>query len=543
MPAHRPPRHRRGLRAAAAATAALLAGLAPATAQADPTAEAGALDRVGRPAQQPAPADDAELRRALDAVVAYSPPDTCLAVAIDGVAVYGHDDEQPLVPASVEKLFTARVALDVLGADARFETQVVAASPPVDGVLQGDLTLVGGGDPMLVTDAYREVVRLAPDRPTTRFDDLADQLVAAGVRRVSGRVVGDEARYDQVRTGPTWPERYTTTQQQSGPLSALEVDDGYVLVGPPIGVEGPVGRERAPDPAANAARLLTERLVIRGVQVDGAAFPGPGRAPEGAVRLAGVTSPPVGEIVDHVLRASDNQAAELLTKEIGRVTGGGGSTEAGTAAIDRRLGELGVERTGADAVDGSGLDPTNRATCASIVSVLDSSGGAAGPLATGLPVAGRSGTLGDRFRGTPAEGRLRAKTGSLNSVTSLAGFVDLQEGGTATFAYVANGRPVDADVLRAQDLLAAVLGGYLPPCPAPGAGGLVAPLAPYAAQVGTLAMFPLQSVLLPGAVLPLHVFEDRYRALVDRCLALQEDFGVALISRGSEVGGDDVRTD
>jgi Lon protease-like protein len=121
--------------------------------------------------------------------------------------------------------------------------------------------------------------------------------------------------------------------------------------------------------------------------------------------------------------------------------------------------------------------------------------------------------------------------------------VVLPEGETATFAYVANVGAVDASVVAVQDVLGAVLATYVPPCPAAGADAIVAPVAPYAAGVGTLAMFPLQSVLLPGAVLPLHVFEDRYRTLVDRCLAADEDFGVVLISRGSEVGGQDVRTD
>ena len=96
---------------------------------------------------------------------------------------------------------------------------------------------------------------------------------------------------------------------------------------------------------------------------------------------------------------------------------------------------------------------------------------------------------------------MHAKTGSLSQVSALAGFVALPEGETATFAYVANRDPIDASVLAAQDILGAILGTYVPPCTPSGGASLVAPLAPYAAQVGTLSMFPLQSVLLPGAVL------------------------------------------
>ena len=498
--------------------------------------------RLASPQPVGSSAPDPELTEALDAVVAFSPPDTCLSVWIGGRPAYQHEATTPVAPASTEKLITATVALDQLGPDLRFQTRVVAAAVPADGVVAGDLTLVGGGDPTILTDAYRLVRRIGTDQPATSLDALADRVVAAGVRRVTGRVAGDESRYDQARTGPSWPDRYVR-QNQAGPLSALAVDDGYVLRFPAPDDYAPVVRERSADPAGDAARLLTERLVSRGVQVDGALFSGAGVAPAGAVEVAELASAPLRELVGHMLLASDNETAELLTKELGRRSGGGGTTEAGAALIERRAAELKIRTGGSDVVDGSGLDPANRVTCDEVVSVLDASGGPAGSLGPSLPVAGRSGTLATRFRGSAAEGRLRAKTGSLSDVTALAGFVDLPEGGTATFAYVANGKPIDAAARAAQDHLATVLAVYVPPCPEPGSSALVAPIAPYAGQVGTLAMFPLQSVLLPGAVLPLHVFEDRYRALVDRCLALEEDFGVVLISRGSEVGGGDQRTD
>jgi len=509
-------------------------GASTATARLGPVAQA-------EPAETPSTIDP-KLQADLDAVVALSPPDSCLSVSVGGGPTYRHRADAPLIPASTEKLFTTQVALDVIGADTRFETRVVAPTAPVGGVVAGDLTMVGGGDPTLVTDTYRFARRIGADQPVTSLEALADQVAAAGITRVTGRIVGDETRYDQTRTGPTWPERYAT-QNQSGPISALEVDDGYQLVVPPPGQGGPIRMNRAADPATNAARLLTERLLLRGIQVDGAFAPANGPAPAGAVEVASVSSPPLSEIVRHMLMFSDNQVAEMLTKEIGRVTGGSGSTVAGADAIDRRAVELEVTRTGADAVDGSGLDRANRVTCDALVSVLNESGGLAGTVGQSLPVAGRSGSLAGRFRGTPAEGVLHAKTGSLSDVTALAGFVELSEGGTATFAYVANGRTVDPSLMSVQDLLGTVIAGYLPPCSESVVGGLVAPLAPYAAGVGVLAMFPLQSVLLPGAVLPLHVFEERYRTLVDRCLALEEDFGVALISRGSEVGGHDVRTE
>lgn len=520
---------------------AIALGLAVAGALPAPAQGRGPTRTVAAPSQGgPGPVvADRALTANLDAVVAASPPDTCLTVLVDGAPVYRHDGTQPLVPASTQKVVTATVALEVLGSGTRFETSVVAPPANADGVVDGDVALVGGGDPALITDGYRAVRRLGPEVPATSLDELADQVAASGIRGISGRVLGDERRYDALRTVPGWPDRYAA-QQQVGPLSALGVDEGYELA-PPNRPDGPVRRVRADDPAASAARTFTSLLRARGILVAGEGASGP--APQGATRLASVTSPPVDDLVGRMLAASDNRIAEMLTKEVGRHEGGGGTTAAGVAAIAARADELGLTVPGTRVVDGSGLHPGNRATCDGLANVLHHGGGLDGLLGPSLPVAGRSGTLATRFRGNPAEGRMHAKTGSLNQVSALAGFVALPEGETATFAYVANQDPIDPSVRAVEDVLGAVLGAYVPPCRASGGADLVAPVAPYAAQVGSLSMFPLQSVLLPGAVLPLHVFEDRYRTLVDRCLAADEDFGVVLISRGSEVGGQDVRTE
>lgn len=476
----------------------------------------------------------------LDGVVSLSPEHTCLRVEVEGSDPYAHRDEEPLQPASTEKLLTAEAVLTRIPPTQRFATTAVATGPVQDGVVRGDLTIVGGGDPLLTTDAYRKVRQLGPEQPLTSLEGFVDRIVAAGVRRIEGRVVGDEHRYDQLRTVPTWPERFVR-QNQSGPLSALSVDDGFSLKlevrkdGSPL-----VVKERAADPAQNAARIITERLRLRGVTVVGE--PASGTAPAGATTVASTASAPLREVVRQMLQFSDNQTAELLTKELGVRSGKGGSTAAGVAVIRDVAARNGTARPGVAIVDGSGLDPGNRATCGELVHLLTVSGGRHGRLGSLLAVAGRSGTLEKRFRGTPAEGRLVAKTGRVNGVTALAGFVDAPDGTTATFAYIANGPPVTPEIMRAQDLLGAVLASQVAPCPTGGPSRLVAPTAPYSAGMAALAMFPLQSVLVPGSLLSLHVFEDRYKALVDRCLAADEDFGVVLISRGSEVGGEDQRT-
>lgn len=543
------PRHRRRLPAGRGARL-VLGGAAVLVASSLTPARVGAAPGPGseaRPARPALPgpvaspvAPDPALVTGLDGVIALSPPDTCIRVEVDGSTIYRHAADQPLVPASTQKLATAAVALDQLGADHRLETRVLAATAPTGGVVAGDLVLVGGGDPLLTTSAYAFVRRIGPDQPVTSLDGLADQVAATGLKRITGRVLGDESRYDQARTVASWPERYLR-QGQIGPLSARAVDDGFNLAFPAPGDDAPVERERSADPAGDAARTFAELLRARGIQVDGAA--GAGTAPVAATPIAVARSAPLGDLVREMLQTSDNGTAELLTKEVGHASGAGGSTAAGVAVIARRATELGFGGPATHPVDGSGLDPGNRATCDELVEVLDATGGVSGSLGAALPVAGRSGTLRDRFRGTPAEGRLRAKTGTLSTVTALAGFVELPDGGTATFAYVANGKPAEGDPHRGQDFLGVLLGQYATPCPEHGTAPLVAPLAPYAGDVGALAMFPLQTVLVPGAVLPLHVFEERYRKLVDRCLADDADFGVVLIDRGSEVGGGDQRSD
>jgi D-alanyl-D-alanine carboxypeptidase/D-alanyl-D-alanine-endopeptidase (penicillin-binding protein 4) len=476
---------------AAAALALLGAGLAPGPAQ--------ALDA------------DPELVTGLDGVVALSPPDTCLRVDLDGTTIYRHRADQPLIPASTRKLVVGLVALDTLGAEHRYRT-VVTGAEPVDGVVAGDLALVGGGDPLLATATDAFVRRIA-DQPLTYLDELADALVARGVRHVTGGVVGDETRYDTARTVAGWPERYAT-QEQVGPLSALTVDDGYMRTLPSPGTDGVPERTRAAEPATAAAEALIDLLRARGVRVDGP--PSTAGAPTFGNELAAVESAPLTEIVRQLLEESDNGTGELLVKEIGHRTGGGGTTAAGTAHVERRAAELGFPVAGTDVTDGSGLDRANRTTCDELVAVLEHGGGSDGAIGAALPVAGRTGTLESRFEGTPAEGRLRAKTGSLNGVTSLAGFVDLPDGTVATFAYVANGPQAD-DPRRGQDFLGVLLGQYEDRCPDEAPDAVVAPLAAVAIDAAPLAPVPLAPVVAPGLLAALHAVEANPDSTVHRC--------------------------
>lgn len=478
--------------AAAVAVAALLA------------TPAGAADAPRRPIRSAdlavAPtADDAQLRRNLDAVVAASPDDSCLVVGAGSTELYAHRADDPQVPASLQKLLTAGAALDLIGPEARYVTRAVAAAAPVDGTLVGDLHLVGGGDPTLAFRAARR------DRPATRLADLADAIAASGVRRITGRVVGDDARYDDLRVVPSWPARYVEGGDV-GPLGALLVDGGYR-----IDEDG--RRRRSEQPALDAAVALTALLAERGVEVVGE--PGAGRAPAGEV-LAELPSAPLHEIVADLVRLSDNQAAELVTKEIGQVVAGEGSTAAGARSIAGWLAEI-PGAGGATVVDGSGLDLGNRATCAQVQAVLLADG-PGGPISEGLAVAGTTGTLRGRLGTGAARGVLRGKTGTLNSVTALAGHVTLLEGAVATFTYIVNAplvTPADRDL---QAFLAEVLADLRPPCPDADRSDLggadVADLS--AAAAAAVGAGPVAATVAAASTAALAA---RGSSLVDRCSA------------------------
>lgn len=367
-------------------------------------------------------------------------PAGCASVTDDAGVVYEMNPDFGARPASVVKVLTAIAALDTLGADRRMTTSV-RATAPVDGVVAGDVWLIGGGDPMLGTEAWASTTEPAIH---TSLDALADRVVATGVRVIEGRIVGDDSRYDRARTVASWPRRLVA-DGESGPLSALLVNDGFRVWGHP-GVP-------FADPAAGAAGLLTDLLRARGVDVRGDAASAPSPAPE-LPTLASIDSPPLGDIVDAMLRESDNETAELLFKEMGRLGGAGATTEAGEAFVRARLTAMGLPMEGSRLADGSGLSDDDRVTCRLLTAALSTRGAS---IVDGLAVAGRSGTLRTRLGGTELVGRLRAKTGSLDGVSGLAGFVDVDGGRRLTFALLVNGLPISDSGRSIQDEFALAL--------------------------------------------------------------------------------------
>ncbi|MDQ1443693.1 MAG: hypothetical protein QOI20_157 [Acidimicrobiaceae bacterium] len=385
---------------------------------------------------------------------------SCLIVRHNERTLYSKDPDQALIPASNLKLLTALAVLAKLGPDEHLVTTVKGRPPGADGTVVGPLYVVGGGDPLLETADYAASFKNQP-QIRTAFEQLADDLVAHGVRHVTGPVLGDEGRFDTQRYVPTWRPRYIA-DAEVGPAAALLVNDGFTQFKPK--------HIAATSPAAHAAAVLTDLLKGRGVVIDGA--PAQGSAPDGPPTLTELRSPPIRDVIAEMLKESDNTTAELLTKELGRrVSGPGkGTTAAGVDAVRQILADAGVPAAALQAlraVDGSGLDRSDRATCTLLLHVL-TTGPTVGPLQRGLPTAAREGTLAERFQNNPAAGRLRAKTGSLDGVVGLSGLVDAPTpaGSPLAFSLLVNDLPKDAAGRALQESVGAILARY-PDAPAP----------------------------------------------------------------------------
>lgn len=365
---------------------------------------------------------------------------SCVSVSVDGNPVGSVNGDLAVIPASTMKILVAAVALERLGADHVFTTRVVSAGPPVDGVIDGDLVLLGGGDPLLSSDWYpTSNLERRPVFNPTSFDTLADRVQAAGVTQINGSVLGDGSRYDDEFFAPGWGNGVAGLE--AGPYDALMANDSRVL-----GED-----QRANDPNSGAAREFIQLLNARGVTVSGDA--GTGSASDLSAdpfEVASIDSAPLSDVVAEMLTNSDNNTAELVVKELGVVEGEaaiGNSRQAGLGVIAEQLVQWGVDTSEIVLGDGSGLSLDNRLTCDSLIAVLERSE-PADTIGAALPVAGETGTLADIFTEHPVAGRLLGKTGTLNNppfnqdppaVKALAGYLPVEGGGAVEYALVLNG--------------------------------------------------------------------------------------------------------
>ncbi len=380
------------------------------------------------------------LERDLTALVLHAPARSCIAVRQDGADLFVHESTEPLQPASLQKLVTAQAALAALGADYTYRTTAIAEAEPVGGVLPSDLYLVGAGDPLLATPEYAAL--LASDGvAATQLDDLAADLVADGLVRIEGGVIAVDSRYDDVASIPSWPADWVRNGV-AGTLNAVALNQGYET---PPGLAGRAGLLPESEPARRTAALFDDMLEARAVRIpERPEVAARDRDFSGFIELGDVESAPLSAHLEFMLGESDNTTAELLLKELGLVhTGRGTTLDGALAALELLAEEASRPILVFPPADGSGASPDNELTCSQAVEILEI-GGPDGPLASYLPVAGQSGTLQHRFVDSTAAGRVRAKTGSLPGVRSLAGFATGSDGRPITFAAILNGESLAA---------------------------------------------------------------------------------------------------
>ena len=361
------------------------------------------------------------------AVPGYDKPSSA-AIAIDlatGRTLFSRNPDLSLAPASNEKLTVTYAALRELGPTYRFRTEVLARGHQSGTTWVGDIILKGYGDPTLTS---------------LQLGRLAAQIRTSGITHVDGRVLGDESWFDSVRTAPGWKSSYYINE--CPPLSALSVDGGHY--------DG----HTATQPALAAAGRFRQELRIHGVTTGRV---GLGRAADGAYTLGQVESNPLPAVLREMDRDSDNFTAEMIVKDIGAEVSEVGSTPAGMAIVRRDLAWLGIPLAGVRLADGSGLSLDDRVTARMLSLLLARMWNDPEfhqPVWAALPVAGVSGTLEHRMERRPARGAVRAKTGTTNRASALAGYARDRY----AFAVVQNGFPVATWAARkAQDRFATAL--------------------------------------------------------------------------------------
>ncbi|MGH2871417.1 MAG: D-alanyl-D-alanine carboxypeptidase/D-alanyl-D-alanine endopeptidase [Solirubrobacteraceae bacterium] len=348
------------------------------------------------------------------------------------------------LPASVEKLYTTTTALQRFGPGARLTTAVLGSGRPIGGTYSGTLYLRGGGDPTFGSTAFDNAY-YGPGRAATIQQLVANLVRATRMRALSGRVVADESLFDSDRGTPATGNRPSIYVE--GELSALSFDRGW---------SSSSGTAYFRHPALQAGNGLVAALRGAGIRVSRRTTVRAGATPPGAITLATVQSPTIAQLVAMTNTPSDNFFAETLLKNLGARFGGAGTTAAGAAIVRAQIAsKFGIKPR---LNDGSGLSYYDRTSPIQVVTLLRAMAGDADFIGS-LPVAGETGTLQDEMRGTYAEGRCRAKTGTLNAVSNMAGYCVARDGHTLAFALLMNG--IDPDYAHPiQDRMVVSLARY-----------------------------------------------------------------------------------
>lgn len=465
---------------------------------------------AARTAPAPAPAP---LRAALDSIF----DDTLFARAFWGVEVrsldsgetlYRRNAERLFIPASNMKIVTGAAALEALGPDYRYRTAVGAQGMVAGGELRGDLVVRGSGDPTLAAHFTGD--------PRATFRAWADSLRARGITRITGSIVGNDDVFDDVPLGRGWAWD-DLDADYSAEIGGLEFNEGYVTVrvspgarpgdparvaldppteyvpvvnrtvtatpgtparveatrAPfqlPVTVSGPIPADTTGVTTTVSVRdntlyfvsVLRETLQAAGIRVDGPAVDDDARPDSVRARpvasLFTQSSAPLREILPGFLKPSQNQIGEILLRTLGHELRGQGSAAAGRTVVDSLLRTWRLDPREVAQVDGSGLSRYDMVAPDLLVGILTHMTRSPnwGVWYAALPIAGVDGTLAGRMKGTPLQGNVHAKTGTLSGVRSLSGYLTTAGGERLVFSALANHHTVaarDADRVAEAALL------------------------------------------------------------------------------------------
>jgi len=454
------------------------------------------------PAAAPAQSLAARLDRRLDAPGLEHLLWGVAVTDLNGHLLFGRNADRLFIPASNTKLVVSIVANALLGPDFTVETAVYGSGPLVDGVLQGDLILYGRGDPTFSRRCYAADTTApgaCDTDPAEKLRALATQLRARGVRVVAGDLVGDGSYFDAELVHPAW-ENYDLGWWYAAPVSGLGFNDNaidvreapgdsgsalaQVTLTPDLGgvtldnrsEVGAPGARRTLDifrnadglgylatgtvPAGSAPRtesvavadpnryaalafrreLLAAGIVVRGAlrsTVDSFTY----RAARTSDPLATIRSRPLRDWLYPILSPSQNWFAEMTLKQLGRRVAGNGSWSGGRA-VERRflIDSVKIDSTEFSLQDGSGLAANNFIAPLAFTKLLAFARQRPdfAAIDAGLPQSGKPGTLHDRFAGTPVATAVHAKTGSINGVNALSGYLERPDGNVLVFSVIAN---------------------------------------------------------------------------------------------------------
>ena len=411
------------------------------------------------------PLEIEKLSTNLGSLMSSVPSNSCLVVAVGGETVFSERGNIPLYPGTNVKVITGAAALMQLGPEFTYQTILAAEREPnEDGsLLSTDLYVFGGGDPLLMTDSYIELLPESYSQIRTSADELADLTVGMNILFIQGAVRVDESRYDESRTVDSWSEELQG-QVVIGSLSASLLDQGYDGLknnySSQRGTEDPPPLDPSRDPAIRFAASFDDLLEARNVIILEAAREFSGIALEDLVQLLSIDSPPMSEIIKQMLVNDDTMTAEMIVKEIGYSRSGEGKSSSGTTGITEIIRGAGLPETGLLVVDGSGINTGNQVTCKIMQEIADYE--PVKPfLQDAFPVAGEEGVIAQEFRNSIFAGNLNVKTSRSTTVGALLGYFTTDSGDQMTISFMVNHQEGGSWVETELDTFYENLGSYL----------------------------------------------------------------------------------